>query len=560
MQRSPTTAILLALAWSACLVASPSLLGAGVGSPRTERMAPGAAEAPAETPARPGDSDGGLGSVSFPTSGPPDAQREFLRGVAALHSFWYPEARKHFEEARALDPDFAMAAWGEAMTFSHPIWRQLDVDGGRKVLEELGPTPAARAAKAPTEREREYLAAVETLFFGEGDRLQRNRDYERAMARLSARDPDDLEAAAFHALAIEGVAYGFRSGEDRLPLLMKAAAILEELFDRSPRHPGVLHYLIHAYDDPVHAPLGLRAARIYAEVAPAAPHALHMPSHIFVQLGLWDRVAASNTDAWRASVDWVEREDLPPTRKDFHSLEWLLYAQLQRGHAREALESLAPVREAAAGAGPRLDPTLSRMEARFLIEQQGAAAPSPSLLRDAWYYRGAWLADALNARRTGDAERARRAANHLAALVETRPDDGVLAVMAREAEGLAELAAGRTETGVDALADAAALADERLEPPSGPPDTLAPAHELLGEELAAIGRHQEALDAFEAALRRTPRRALSLLGAARASAALGDAARSTTYYRDYLDVRKTADPDTPGVDEALAAVATASAR
>jgi len=558
MQRSPKTSILLALV---CLVASPCLLGAGAGAPPNDRGATGAAETRTETPAETGDPEGGLGSVSFPTSGAPDAQRELLRGLAALHSFWYPEARRHFERARELDPDFAMATWGEAMTYSHPIWHHVVVPRGRRVLEELGPTPEARAAKAPTEREREYLAAVEILYFGDGDPAQRNRDYEQAMARLSAHYPDDFEAAVFHALAIEGVAYGARSAEDRFPLLMKAAAILEELFDRKPRHPGVLHYLIHAYDDPVHAPLGLRPARLYAQVAPAAPHALHMPSHIFVQLGLWSRAAASNADAWQASVDWVEREGLSPVQKDYHSLEWLLYAQLQQGRWNAARKSLSLVQEASgAGVGRRIDADAIRMEARSLIERASdpsAEAPSSSLLQDEWMNRGAWLADALSARRVGDPERARRAAEHLAALSEERSNDNVLVVMTQEAQALAELAAGHPDAAVETLTDAAALADERLEPPSGPPDTLKPAHELLGETLESLGRHQQALDAFEVALRRMPRRALSLLGAARASAALGDETRSTAYYREYLDVRKTADPGTPGVEEARSAVTAA---
>jgi len=508
-----------------------------------------------------GTADSDLSSLRFPTSGTPDAQREFLRGLSALHSFWYPEARRHFERAQELDPDFAMASWGVAMSYAHPIWHHVVVPRGRRALEELGPTPEARAAKAPTERERGYLAAVEILYFGDGDPLQRNRDYERAMARLSARFPDDFEAAVFHALAIEGVAYSARSAEDRFPPLMKAAAILEELFDRNPRHPGVLHYLIHAYDDPIHAPLGLRPARLFAEMAPAAPHALHMPSHIFVQLGLWSRAASSNADAWQASVDWVEREGLSPLQKDFHSLEWLLYAQLQQGRWDAAHESLSLVREAScAGVGRRIDADAIRMAARFLIEQAtdpSSDAPPPSLLQDDWMSRGAWLADALSARRSNDLGEAHRAAEHLAALSEAWPKDAVLTVMTHEAHGLAELAAGHPDAAIEILTDAAAIADERLEPPSGPPETLKPAHELLGETLESLGRHQQALDAFEVALRRMPRRALSLLGAARASAALGDERRSTAYYRQYLDVRKTADPGTSGVREARSAVAPA---
>jgi hypothetical protein len=254
-----------------------------------------------------------LGRVEFEVTGSPEARRWFERGVGALHSFWYDDAEDAFRRARELDPDLYMATWGEAMTHNHPVWDQVELEEGREALARLAPTPEERAALAPTERERAWMAAVEILFPAEGsgedpEKALRDEAYAQAMGALAERFPD-VESRAFHDLALQGIVYGGDDETRRFPLLMRSAADLEDLLDDHPDHPGVLHYLIHAYDDPVHAPLGLRAAERYAEVAPAAHHALHMPSHIFVQIGRWPAASSSNEDAWAASVDWVERRD-----------------------------------------------------------------------------------------------------------------------------------------------------------------------------------------------------------------------------------------------------------
>jgi pyruvate/2-oxoglutarate dehydrogenase complex dihydrolipoamide acyltransferase (E2) component len=217
--------------------------------------------------------------LAFPNSGASAAQDDFRRGVIALHNFEYAAAAKAFRAAQAADPAFALAYWGEAMTYSHPLWGNENPGAARKALERLAPTPAARAAMAPTERERLYLAAVEILF-DNGDRRARHQAYEQAMHRLAGRFPEDHEASVFHALAILGLDSG--DGEADVRDRIRAAASLEGFFRANPRHPGVVHYLIHAYDDPLHAPLGLRAARAYEEIAGKAPHALHMPSHIYI--------------------------------------------------------------------------------------------------------------------------------------------------------------------------------------------------------------------------------------------------------------------------------------
>ena len=236
------------------------------------------------------------GDVAFANSGSPAAQASFLTGLALLHDFEYRAAKLAFQQAEAADPNFAMAYWGEAMTYNHPVWMQQDAAAARAALARLGPTPGARAAKAGTQRERDYLAAVEILY-GDGDKFVRDFRYADAMAALHARYPDDVDATAFDALALLGTSH---DGRD-VATYMKSAALLEEVYPTHLRHPGVLHYMIHSYDDPIHAPLGLRAARRYGALAPDAPHALHMTSHIFIALGMWDETIAANQAAMQGA-------------------------------------------------------------------------------------------------------------------------------------------------------------------------------------------------------------------------------------------------------------------
>ena len=214
--------------------------------------------------------DGELGVVHFENSGAAAAQAPFIRGIKLLHSFEYTAARQAFQQAARLDPGFALAAWGEALTHNHTLWYEQDTAAARAALARLGSTPQARIAKGGTPRERDYLASVEKLY-GPGDKAVRNAAYCAALEALVARYPQDLDARAFHALAL----LGLTTGRDHVNY-MRAAAEAELVYDVEKRHPGGVHYMIHAYDDPIHAPLGLRAARRYASIAPGAPHARHM--------------------------------------------------------------------------------------------------------------------------------------------------------------------------------------------------------------------------------------------------------------------------------------------
>jgi tetratricopeptide (TPR) repeat protein len=506
-----------------------------------------------------------LGRVDFPTSGAPAAQAQFLRGVAALHSFWYDEAADAFREAQKADPAFALAYWGEAMTCNHPIWGEQDLDAARAVL--------ARAPKAPTDRERAWMAAVQALY-GEGEKAPRDRAYAEAMRALHERFPDDLEAASFYALSLIGPALtNGQTGADRDRDLMKAAGVLEELVDRNPEHPGVLHYLIHAYDDPVHAPLGLRAARAYARVAPSAHHALHMPSHIFVQLGQWPATSASNEAAWAASVDWVKRRGLPIDKRDFHSLSWLAYSYLQQGRLRKAEEVLEIARQAARESdSPRIASALEGMEARHRIETRTWQPAKPVAAKaeetahcGMAHSRGdglALLAQGLGAARAGDLAAAEEAAAALRALNEGKADGYRSApgrIMEKEVAALVLLAKGKADEALALLREAAEM-EARLPPPSGPPDPIKPAPELYGEVLLEVGKAAEAAQQFEASLLRLPNRASSLLGAARASAKAGDKEAARRRYAALAEVWKDADPGLPGLAEVRAYLSEVPAR
>lgn len=504
---------------------------------------------------------GELGTVTFPTSGSGKAQEAFLRGVAAMHSFWYEEAATAFREAQALDPDFAMAYWGEAMTYNHPVWQEQDLEAGRAVLERLAPTRKARLAKAPTPREAAYLEAVE-LLFGEGDKLARDRAYARAMKRLARTYPDDAEASILYALALLGT---LRPGADDVRTRIQAAAILEEQFNAYPSHPGAPHYLIHAYDDPVHAPLGLRPARVYADIAPEAPHALHMPTHIFLQLGMWDDVVTSNERAWEASRTWVEEKHLPITHLSFHTLAWLQYGYLQQGRYDRARKLLEQMRTYAGRSdAPLVQGYFHVMEARYALETgQRTPVAMPTGLLDAESLSpyglqeaaSAFLALGLGAAGAGDMETAKQALTRLFDWILRAQAKGydsavqALDIMRREVEAQIHLARGEADTAVDLLEGAVTIA-ERMDPPSGPPMPIKPAHELLGQVLLDLDRPEAAARQFDRALQRTPRRTQALLGAARAAARLGEETRAREFYESLVRIWAKADPGLPEASEA----------
>ncbi len=492
---------------------------------------------------------GTLGKIDFPTSGSAAAQRHFEQGALLLHSFEYDDAAEEFRKAQQVEPNFAMAYWGEAMTYNKPLWMRLDQKAGQAVLRRLGETREARPAKAPTEREKGYLGAVDTLFFGEGDKAARDLAYAAAMDGLSRRFPDDSEAAAFHALAILGTAQGERD----FRTYMRAASVAQMVFARNPQHPGAAHYLIHSFDDPIHAPLGLPAARVYAEIAPATAHALHMPSHIFVALGMWERTAASNQDSWKAADDRVRRKGLTVKDRSYHALWWLQYTYLQQGRYREARELLdvmeADAKELSVAITRR---HLAAMRAQYAVEtrrwDREALGWDLDLTKVRAEDAAAWIfARGVAAIENDDLAAADKALvtleGRLADLA--KKSDGAYGSEATRAsalqlKGLLALARGREQAGMDSLRKAAA-AEEAMPLAYGPPAPVKPSHELLGEVLLEQGRFEESGEQFANALERAPRRALSLLGAARAAAGSGDESAAEAFYTELRDVWSGAD-------------------
>ena len=496
-----------------------------------------------------------LGTVHFPNSGSEAAQAAFQRGVAALHSFWYEEAGEAFKNAQEIDPEFALAYWGEAVSHNHPLWSEQDISAAREVLKRFGDSRAERRAKTPTERERLYMDTVEVLY-GPGDKYERDELYHQAMRRLAEAHPEDNEAQAFYALSYLGLV---RRGEPGFHRQMKAGAIVTDLFQREPNHPGAAHYVIHSFDDPEHAPLALEAANRYAEIAPEAHHAQHMPSHIFVQHGMWNRVSKSNDVAYNASAKWVDRKNLSITKRDYHSLEWKAYADLQRGVYGDVVDAIAIVDAAVAETDDnRLRRISASMVARHAIETgryDSISLPKGDV--DTSRYNSTanlLLAAGMKAFAEEDAAGATAAAKQLQALADKRAEDGEdyqadsVRIQQHEVEALAAQIAGDTEAALK-HAKAATKIEETQDPPSGPTYPMKPSHELYGELLLAAGKAEKARAQFETSLTRTPNRTASLLGLARAATALGDEDAANRAYATLQTFLTEADSDVAFLDE-----------
>jgi len=489
-----------------------------------------------------------LGTVSFPVSCRAELQPAFERAVALQHSFEFAAAREAFERVVADDPSCAMAQWGIAMTLYHPLWAAPTAD-------ELaqGARASARAAElagAPSvsDRERGFIAAIGRFWADAGvaDHRTRAARYRDAMAELSRRYPDDAEAAIFHALAILGTA----PPADPEHLLQKQAAeILARWLQRLPNHPGIAHYSIHAFDSPELAYLGLDAARRYARLAPASGHALHMPSHIFVRLGLWPEAIASNLDAaateraaaLRAGSGRASLEEL-------HALDYLEYAYLQTGddeRARAVAERAARV-PAIAEAAIQATYGLAAIAARFALERrewaEAAALTLPAISGVDWAKLPQMAAitayaQAVGAAELGDLPAAEAAVARLSELQKkvlqappSGPYDwaGNVEALRLAAAGCLEHARGDDTAALTLLRAGADLADKVGKHPVTP-GTVLPQRELLADLLLELGRPGEALREYEASLAVAPNRLHALAGAARAAGLTGDAPRARTF-------------------------------
>jgi tetratricopeptide (TPR) repeat protein len=462
-----------------------------------------------------------LGEISFPNSGKPEAQKPFVEGVLLLHSFEYGRARQAFLEASRIDPSFALAYWGEAMTYDHPIWPENDKAGAIAALSKLGATPAERSSKAKTPREKMYLDAVEKLY-GDGDGAARAKAYADSMGELTRAFPDDLEAKAFYSLSLLGLTRTTRNTEN----YMLAASVAESVYEKNPKHPGALHYLIHAYDDPIHAPLGLRAARAYGTVARGASHAQHMPSHIFFALGLWDDSIRSNTDSMKTARD--------ENAGGYHPLHWLEHSYLQIGKTDEAAKLITLVEDDIKRNPSAYARThLAMCRATFLVETRGKGPASLLEQVDTTGvtaltpFAGHDLAVGLEYLRRNNNAAAKRSLDSLRSKIATmkgamskesgapnryttvlQNDIDTVGVMDMILEAAIEFASGDKETGIR-KAISAAQSEDKLVFEYGPPIIVKPAWENVGEMLLEMGRKGEAADAFRRVLKRYPNRRLS---------------------------------------------------
>ena len=467
----------------------------------------------------------GLGTVHFPNSGAPSAQPDFMRGLLLLHSFEYDAARQAFQAAERADPKFAMAYWGEALTYNQTLWAEQDQGAARAALAKLAATPELRAAKAGTPRERAYLKSVEQLY-GKGDKTQRDENYSLALGVLANKYPDDLDARAFYALSILGLTNGRRNHAN----YMRAAAEAEAVYEIDKHHPGALHYLIHAYDDPIHAPLGLRAARLYGKVAPAAAHAQHMPSHIFFALGMWDEAIAANVASLKISRAQGDG--------GYHALLWLTYAYLQEDKRQQAEELVRSVaRDAATQPTKENRIRLADARAIWLVETRGAEGPDAGSAIDSsgitsiGYFAALDFARGITAAEPSDArlalkqlrsriEEARNLPTGVTADWKDTVRDEELeqaAAMAAALEGKIRFYEGDRTGGITQVREAI-LAVDHVPFEYGPPWSAKPLDELLGELLLSDGRREEAVAAFEKTLAVYPNRRLAREGLAAARA------------------------------------------
>ena len=501
-----------------------------------------------------------LGKVNFPVSCDAAVQPQFSRAVAMLHSFWYEKASEEFAAVAGKDPACGMAYWGIAMTQYHQIW---EAPGPAALKQGWAAVEKAKSAGAKAQRERDYIAAIE-VFYKDADKLDhrtRALAYEKAMEQLQARYPDDREAAVFYALALLATA---PPADKTYANQRKGGAILEKIFAEQPEHPGAAHYIIHEYDYPPLAERALDAARRYAKIAPDSPHALHMPSHIFTRLGLWQESIDSNL----ASAASAVKNNSPGN--ELHAKDYLIYAYLQRAQDREAKKALE-----APPLGRPDDPqymnwlyATGASPARYAVERhrwsEAAALPVPPNTfpreRYAWTEANLYFARSLGASHIGNTEAARKDLQQLGSIREilTQENNKYWAdqvdIQREIAAAWITLAEGKREEALQQMRSAADHED-RTDKHNVTPGVILPARELLGEMLLELKQPGQAVVEFEATLRTAPNRFNALSGAARAAKLSGDGEKAKSYYAMLLAICERADGDRPELRDARARLA-----
>jgi tetratricopeptide (TPR) repeat protein len=491
-----------------------------------------------------------LGKVEFETSCTPAAQAQFNRAMLYQHSFWYRASQRAFEEVLKTDPACSMANWGVALSL---LWNPHVPAPAKNLGEGAVALEKAKANPPKTQRERDYVVALNEMYkdHDKVDHRTRMANYVAAMEKLAAAYPKDDEAQIYYALALNTSA---SPADKTFANQLKGAAILETIWKRLPEHPGVAHYLIHLYDYPPIAAKGLDAARRYAKVAPDAPHALHMPSHIFTRVGYWKDSIQSNA---RSSEVASQTKDL---HDQLHAMDYLVYAHLQLGQEKQAEAVLAKMK-AVTGytetffVGPF---AIAASPARFAVERNAWAEAAALEVKDnpaAQVVAMTHYARALGLAKTGNVPAAKAEIAKLDELHKALVDkkdaywSGQVDIQRQVAAAWVLQAEGKTDEAIKALATAAD-AEDRTDKHPVTPGPLAPARELYGNLLLERGQSKEALAAYEATLQKEPNRLLAYVGAARSADKAGDQTKARNYYAKVVELATDADTVRPEIAEA----------
>jgi tetratricopeptide (TPR) repeat protein len=483
-----------------------------------------------------------LGSVHFSTSCAKSVEAGFNRAVALLHSFEYEQSDQAFTQISAQDPECAMSQWGVAMANYHGLWENGNTDRGRAALQEAN--EVATASKGTTTRERAYIAALDEIYKQDGkDNYAHAQAFEQRMGSLQAAYPDDTEAAVFHALMLAVTA---PKTDKTFANQRKCGEILEPIFQKQPHHPGVAHYMIHCFDNPVLAERGLVAARAYAKIAPSSSHAQHMPSHIFTRVGSWDESIASNSKSAAAAANAETTSKTGEARDQrLHAMDYLEYAYLQSGRVKQARTVLDQMNSLAPASGLTLpgNYATAAIPARYAIEL-GNWKEASGLQVDSsgvpFAQAITWMAVGIGGARSGNLDRANQAEKTLASLRDTIAAQkntywsGQVEVQRREVAAWIAEKSGKHDEAVNLMRSAAEL-EETMEKHPVTPGAISPAREMLAQ-LLLPNQPKQALAEFESVLKVAPNRFNALYGAATAADAAGDRAAATDYFRKLNEI------------------------
>ncbi|MEP7128859.1 MAG: hypothetical protein ABI729_08325 [Chitinophagales bacterium] len=485
-----------------------------------------------------------LGELEFVVTGNAESQPYFKKGLLLLHSFEYDDAAENFSKAHETDSSFVMAYWGEAMTYNHPLWRYQNKEKADSILKLLAANPDLRVSKAKTDIEKDFIKAVDILY-GDGSKAERDDKYATFMSSLYEKYSGHAEVASFYSIALLG---SVEVGRDTA-VYGHAATVAKTVLAKNPNHPGALHYLIHSYDDPDHAALALDAADAYAKVAPSASHALHMPSHIYLALGMWDKVISSNEAAWAASEQRKERKGLDNDALGYHSFHWLMYALLQKGRNEEAKKMVVQMKQYCDSlSSSRAREHVILLKSTYLVESNDWQSEISSI---------AVKEDDLNVglRAMSNFVNGMKAFHdndekQLTAVISTMHNERMLAsgkiieasghscgsVNANSANLLDVQYAEVMEMELQALSSQlkkdsgatdnwykqATALENSVSYSFGPPSVVKPSNEMYGEWLLTMKRPSEAITQFELALKAAPNRTLSVNGLAAATSQLNE--------------------------------------